>query len=110
MCILRNNKKEISKPWREITIIPNPIQTRRLIRQRRFFNRKGQQIFEEASFSDYNLKAIPNKAIYSQNTQNQTQSQTHDSASSTSCGGGIDEVVREKESDDIVRRTPITMS
>ncbi|PPD87503.1 hypothetical protein GOBAR_DD15557 [Gossypium barbadense] len=35
---------------------------------------------------------------------------THDSASSTSCGGGIDEVVREKESDDIVRRTPITMS
>ncbi|XP_022776430.1 DELLA protein GAIP-B-like [Durio zibethinus] len=36
-----------------------------------------QQILEEASCSDYDLKAIPGKAIYSQKTQ------THDSSSST---------------------------
>ncbi|KAK8567547.1 hypothetical protein V6N13_105508 [Hibiscus sabdariffa] len=43
--------------------------------------KSGQQIFEEASCSDYDLKAIPGKAIYSQNTQ--TQPQTHDSSSSS---------------------------
>ncbi|GMI87633.1 REPRESSOR OF GA, REPRESSOR OF GA1-3 1, repressor of GA [Hibiscus trionum] len=37
----------------------------------------GQQIFDEASCSDYDLKAIPGKAICSQNTQ------THDSSSSS---------------------------
>ncbi|XWS69350.1 hypothetical protein CRYUN_Cryun04dG0171800 [Craigia yunnanensis] len=41
--------------------------------------KRGQQIFEEASCSDYDLKAIPGKAIYSQ----KTQSQTHDSSSSS---------------------------
>ncbi|KAK5842475.1 DELLA protein GAIP-B-like [Gossypium arboreum] len=41
--------------------------------------KSGQQIFEEASCSDYDLKAIPGKAIYSQNTQ----PQTHDSSSSS---------------------------
>ncbi|XVE74680.1 hypothetical protein DITRI_Ditri12bG0036600 [Diplodiscus trichospermus] len=40
---------------------------------------RGQQIFEEASCSDYDLKAIPGKAIYPQ----KTQSQTHDSSSSS---------------------------
>ncbi|XVF43602.1 hypothetical protein PTKIN_Ptkin02bG0052800 [Pterospermum kingtungense] len=39
----------------------------------------GQQIYEEASCSDYDLKAIPGKAIYSQKTQSQTQ----DSSSSS---------------------------
>ncbi|KAE8699006.1 DELLA protein GAI1 [Hibiscus syriacus] len=43
--------------------------------------KRGQQIFEEASCSDYDLKAIPGKAIYSQNTR--TQPQTHDSSSSS---------------------------
>ncbi|XP_021293090.1 DELLA protein GAIP-B-like [Herrania umbratica] len=39
--------------------------------------KKGQQLFEEASCSDYDLKAIPGKAIYSQ------KAQTHDSSSSS---------------------------
>ncbi|XP_022726848.1 DELLA protein GAIP-like [Durio zibethinus] len=39
--------------------------------------KRGQQILEEASCSDYDLKAIPGKAIYSQ----KAQSQTHDSSS-----------------------------
>ncbi|KAK6252262.1 hypothetical protein QUC31_013982 [Theobroma cacao] len=39
--------------------------------------KKGRQLFEEASCSDYDLKAIPGKAIYSQKTQ------THDSSSSS---------------------------
>ncbi|XWS34476.1 hypothetical protein CRYUN_Cryun21dG0041800 [Craigia yunnanensis] len=37
--------------------------------------KRGQPIFEEASCSDYDLKAIPGKAIYSQ------KAQTHDSSS-----------------------------
>ncbi|KAL4303468.1 hypothetical protein GQ457_10G027090 [Hibiscus cannabinus] len=41
--------------------------------------KSGQQIFEEASCSDYDLKAIPGKAIYSPNTQ----PPTHDSSSSS---------------------------
>ncbi|XWS63943.1 hypothetical protein CRYUN_Cryun06bG0144900 [Craigia yunnanensis] len=35
--------------------------------------KRGQQIFEEASCSDYDLKAIPGQAIYSQKTQSKTQ-------------------------------------
>ncbi|OMO60646.1 Transcription factor GRAS [Corchorus capsularis] len=45
---------------------------------------KGRRLFEEASCSDYDLKAIPGKAIYSQKSQTQTQTQTHDSSSSSS--------------------------
>ncbi|XP_022735258.1 DELLA protein GAIP-B-like [Durio zibethinus] len=45
--------------------------------------KRGQQIFEEASCSDYDLKAIPGKAIYSQKTQ------THDSSSSSSTQNNI---------------------
>ncbi|XWS22850.1 hypothetical protein CRYUN_Cryun29cG0071400 [Craigia yunnanensis] len=39
--------------------------------------KRGQHFFEEASCSDYDLKAIPGKAIYSQKTQ------THESSSSS---------------------------
>ncbi|KAE8667195.1 DELLA protein GAI1 [Hibiscus syriacus] len=40
--------------------------------------KSGKQIFEEASCSDYDLKAIPGKAVYSQ-----IQTKTHDSSSSS---------------------------
>ncbi|KAE8690874.1 DELLA protein GAI1 [Hibiscus syriacus] len=43
----------------------------------------GQQIFDEASCSDYDLKSIPGKAIYSQNTQ------THDSSSSSTHNNNV---------------------
>ncbi|GMJ04452.1 REPRESSOR OF GA, REPRESSOR OF GA1-3 1, repressor of GA [Hibiscus trionum] len=41
-----------------------------------------QQIFEEASCSDYDLKAIPGKAIYSQNTHDSSSSSTHNNVKS----------------------------
>ncbi|KAK8582993.1 hypothetical protein V6N13_069759 [Hibiscus sabdariffa] len=44
-----------------------------------FENNNRKEIFDKASCSDYDLKAIPGKAIYSQSTQ----TQTHDSSSSS---------------------------
>ncbi|KAK8512722.1 hypothetical protein V6N13_090521 [Hibiscus sabdariffa] len=44
-----------------------------------FENNNRKQISDEASCSDYDLKAIPGKAIYSKSTQ----TQTHDSSSSS---------------------------
>ncbi|KAE8710288.1 DELLA protein GAI1 [Hibiscus syriacus] len=41
--------------------------------------KSGKQIFEESSCSDYDLKAIPGKAIYSQSSQ----TQIHDSSSTS---------------------------
>ncbi|KAE8719266.1 DELLA protein GAI1 [Hibiscus syriacus] len=49
--------------------------------------KRGPHILDEASCSDYDLKAIPGKAIYSQDTQ--TQPQTHDSSSSSTHNNNV---------------------
>ncbi|XVF85396.1 hypothetical protein PTKIN_Ptkin17bG0114700 [Pterospermum kingtungense] len=48
-------------------------------------NNNQKRIFAEASCSDYDLKAIPGKAIYSQ----RPQTQTHDSSSSSSTQNNV---------------------